>query len=558
MEEIEYVVTLKDRAYLEGFYLDMAASYAAGNCPARSVTCSSKRPLSRNTHYFLTLTEAEELSNDPRVLSVSPVGLEIAAIKPLWTQAGTWHKGATNNSSYNNWGIYRVPRESNTPTFGTDGTQFIQSTVNITSSGKNVDIIVVDGHIDPDHPEFAINSNGTGGSRVVQLDWYTLNSTVGSIDDDSAGMLTSSYVYTPYSGSSALSSDNNHGAHVAGVAAGNTNGWARDANIYNINPYSSNPNGTLSNLVIWDYIRAFHLTKEINPETGFKNPTICNCSYGSSIAFPNTGTYTTGEITSINYRGTVSTTSTSFSDAELIARGIYTVSGVSDVPYFSASVSADIEDAIADGIIVVGAAGNESFLIDTPSGQDYNNSFSATYNSINYTWYANRGTVPSATPSVICVGAVSALANESKATFSNCGPRVDLFAPGRYIMSSLNNNISYGGVSDNRDINYYLGKLSGTSMASPQVCGIVACILELYPRFTQAEVYTYLLNYAKSNKITATSGGDLTDLQGAPNKYLFYYKERNDAGSVYPKVNFNIRPSSGQAWPRPKIYRYGR
>ncbi len=54
MEELEYIVTLKDKAYLEEFYHDMESSHAAGQCPARSVSCSLKRPLSRNTHYFLT------------------------------------------------------------------------------------------------------------------------------------------------------------------------------------------------------------------------------------------------------------------------------------------------------------------------------------------------------------------------------------------------------------------------------------------------------------------------------------------------------------------------
>jgi hypothetical protein len=560
MEELEYIVTLKDKEYLEGFYHDMEAGYAAGNCPARSVSCAAKRPLSRNTHYLLTRNEAEELRTDPRVLAVSPVSLELVAIRPLWEQTSIWNKSSSNTNTHKNWGLYRVTEEENPTGYGSDDLVSITSTINVNASGKNVDVIIIDGHVDPNHPEFALNSDGTGESRVTQLNWFTLNSIVTSIDDDSASLLTSNYVYTPYTGSADLTNNNNHGAHVAGTACGNTQGWARDANIYNINPYASNPNGLVSSLAMWDYIRAFHLTKPINPETGIKNPTICNGSYGSVLIFPYSGEYETGPITDILYRGVESSTSTTFTDEFLTANGIYTSGGVSEVPYFSPSIAADIEDAISDGIIVVGAAGNESFKIDVVDGIDYDNLFIAEYEGIPYAWASNRGTTPSAAADVICVGAVSSFANEEKRESSNCGPRVDIFAPGSNIMSSFNGIGSFGGTTDPRDANFRIGKISGTSMASPQVCGLLACVLELYPRFNQTDARNYLINYAKTGQLTNTSGGpaDTTDLQDSENRYIYYYKERLDDGNVYPKSNYAIRPNSGQVWPRPKIYRYGR
>ena len=63
-----------------------------------------------------------------------------------------------------------------------------------------------------------------------------------------------------------------------------------------------------------------------------------------------------------------------------------------------------------------------------------------------------------------------------------------------------------------------------------------------------------------TNQITDTNGisTDYTSLQGSDNKYLFYYKDRLEAGQVGPKVNLGARPSKGMTWPRPKIYRYGR
>jgi subtilisin family serine protease len=88
-----------------------------------------------------------------------------------------------------------------------------------------------------------------------------------------------------------------HGTHVAGIAAGNTQGWAREANIYNLivglnlpivpaDPsIPVDPDTTVdefytpSNL-LFNYIREFHNTKPINTETGRRNPTIVNNSWG--------------------------------------------------------------------------------------------------------------------------------------------------------------------------------------------------------------------------------------------------------------------------------------
>jgi subtilisin family serine protease len=361
-------------------------------------------------------------------------------------------------------------------------------------------------------------------------------------------------VYTPYTGSTVLTDDNNHGAHVAGTVAGNSQGWARDATIYNINPYPSNPNGDFDTLIMWDYIRAFHRTKSINPATGKRNPTICNCSYGSGIQFPNTSGYTSGSVTRATYRGTViENGGAALTSQQLTDAGIYNESGTVVVPFWSAAIEADIEDAIADGIVIVGSAGNDSFLIDRVGGTDYNNNFRATYFSINYTWYYHRGSAPASASNVICVGAVDDTVSETKATFSNCGPRVDVYAPGRYIMSSLNS----GTVNDVRNNTYKVSKYSGTSMASPQVCGVLACLLETYPNLTQQEALDWLRAYSQLNQITDTEGStdDLTSLQGSDNRFLYARKERQESGAAFPKLDYKLRPTSGTVYPRTRINR---
>lgn len=561
----EYIITLHKLEDSDDFYHDIETPGGTVDIPEREVPVYRRRPISRNTHYMLTHEEAKLINNDPRVAGVTLAEMILNSITPNWTTPSqTYDKSSTNWGTHYNWGIKRCTYGNQLSPWGNPGTPSITSTSSYSLSGKNVDVIIVDGHVNPSHPTFSINANGTGGSRVNQFDWYTLNSLVSSVDDDAATLLSGTYTYTPYStgfGSDAAS-DNNHGCHVAGVAAGNENGWARDANIYNISPYPTNPN-SLSSLIMWDYIIAFHLSKTVNPATGVKNPTICNCSYGASFKFPNTLGYTTGPITYASYRNTeIGDDIVALTAAELNSVGIYntTVLGVvtATVPYFNEATAADIEQAIAAGIIIVAAAGNESFFIDNADGLDYNNTFDATYDETNYVWYQHRGQAPAAVSNVIAVGAVGINSVEDKASYSNTGPRITVFAPGTNIMSSFNDNNYYGSVTDPINGNYFNGKISGTSMASPQVCGVLACVLEAYPSMNQADALHYIQSYSRLNQITGTSGGtsDTHDLQGAPNLYLYAYPERPLVNSVYPKRNFKVRPTVGNVFPRANIRVY--
>jgi hypothetical protein len=340
--------------------------------------------------------------------------------------------------------------------------------------------------------------------------------------------------------------------HVAGTVVGNSQGWARDANIYMISPYFNNPN-TLASENVFDYIRAFHKNKPINPLTGRKNPTICNNSWGSFYEF------TRSDVTNINWRGTNYTNN--FTDANLRSYGIVNFdANTIYVQAWTNALVADVEDTIDDGIILVGAAGNLSTKIDTIGGIDYNNTITVS-NVFTFTAPYHRGSWNTVGGNAICVGSISLLVNESKATSSNCGPRVDIYSPGNVIISSL--HTAGGGVTlvnDFRNSNYKVGKYQGTSMASPQVCGVLACLLEQYSRFDQTNAVDYLNNTVKENQITDTGGGytDNTSLQGSNNNYLYYKKERIDSGTISPKVNRNIRANSGQVYPRTNMVTYGK
>lgn len=371
----EFIVTLKDYSFLEEFYADMETQGTTKSfVPNRSVECVNKRYISRNTHYILTDEEARALSQDPRVEAVSVRAKDIADnIRLHAEQTASWNRSSTNTFGEKNWGLYRTQLAQNISQWGSEsGTNTEIATIKINGTGKNVDIVIVDGMLDPTHPEF----NG----RAIQYDWFgqhdaairgngvkivsvarnnniativtqaphslkvgsvinvtitvgntTFNATgvtVTEITDTitfrynstGANVLTTSatgtwvgvYQYDNYTG------NNNHATHVAAIAAGATQGWARESNIYNLRFDGAY---TPPELLI-DYIRQFHATKPVNGTTGRKNPTLVNNSWGFGVTVNNTNPYTGGgfvnpSISKIVYQGTPVTPSGAVTDTGL-------------------------------------------------------------------------------------------------------------------------------------------------------------------------------------------------------------------------------------------------
>ncbi len=107
---------------------------------------------------------------------------------------------------------------------------------------------------------------------------------------------------------------------------------------------------------------------------------------------------------------------------------------------------------------------------------------------------------PSDTSNAITVGAVDS--GDKRASFSNYGACLDIFAPGVNIKSASNES------------NTGTAVMSGTSMASPHVAGAAALVLGAHPAWTPQQVRDDLVAHADSGLVRSPG-------VGSPNRTLF-------------------------------------
>jgi subtilisin family serine protease len=141
-----------------------------------------------------------------------------------------------------------------------------------------------------------------------------------------------------------------------------------------------------------------------------------------------------------------------------------------------ASIAMDlaVSKAIAANIVMCVAAGNSKL------------------NAANFS--------PARVAAAITVGATTS--NDAIATYSNYGSILDILAPGTSIISD--------GISSNSSTKI----LSGTSMATPHVTGVVAKYLSKNTSATPSAVEAFIKNTSTAGKITGLK-------QGTPNALLY-------------------------------------
>ena len=501
MSEREYIVTLNKGVDYDAFNQEMIANTGAGDIPGRSVDIADARLGSqRNTHYSLTDAEASDLKNDSRVLDVAipPDQDDNLEIGLTTTFSGTFYKGSSEGGEYIDWG----KRRHSVITEDTSWTTSLAGSYDFNLDGSGVDVVIQDSGLQVDHPEFI---DEYGVSRVQQINWYNASGISGT---------QSANHYRDFDG---------HGTHCAGTAAGKSFGWAKNARVYSVKLAGlegAGDSGTgISISNAFDVIKLWHRNKPIDPVTGQKRPTIVNMSWGYSTAATS--------LDSVSYRGV---TYTSGNDASFSATpnshmrdtyGIYpynTTSGYR-APVRIASVDTDVEELIDEGVCVCIAAGNNSFKVDVSGGDDYNNSFNRGSGNVFY----HRGSSPYSV-NAFMVGSLLAQSStaDNKVGFSTTGPGVDIYAAGNNIVSCTSNTNKFSDAAYYGSASFRQCNISGTSMASPQVCGLGALYLQANPMLTQAQLQD-MIHKDSSETLEAgslTGYGDTNDAMGRPRRVM--------------------------------------
>ncbi|KAI0760467.1 peptidase 1 [Fomes fomentarius] len=163
--------------------------------------------------------------------------------------------------------------------------------------------------------------------------------------------------------------------------------------------------------------------------------------------------WVTEQATTVTHRPSIGTISLHFSPSDVL--------------------DAAVTNAINAGVHITASAGNAASLSSTQS--------------------------PARAEAIITVGAANIL--DAKSTYSNYGPGVDIFAPGDNILSS------YIGSSNNAT-----EVLSGTSMSTPHVAGLVAYLIGLEGNKPPREVLARLKEFSPDGILTGVPSDTINEL----------------------------------------------
>ena len=577
--------------------------------PDRKVTCAdTKEHSSTRGTYELTEEEADEIAKHPKVkwIELSPSDHRFSYPDPepdtkrfrkstkiyrdLTTPPPSTPTSAEENRT--NWAVKRVGVTTNGKSWpnATGNVAIITDDVSYSLTGKNVDLIIQDSGCLQYHPEFL---DDDGKSRVLDIildgpyyidpSYFTSNSYTYTKPDGRIGITTASAhswwenssnrsgsfssigtVLIPDSytvantlgiGGTSHTMTSSHGTGCAGLSAGRNFGLAFESNIWTISIFSPG-NQTVERS--YDCMKIFHQNKPTNTETGRKNPTVVNGSWGYFAGF-NSGT--TVSYSFAGSTGTFTGYASNSTGVQALAYGLR--SGTTYNRQFATSSRSNSTETAGDemvnaGVIYVTSAGNSNQRLGIGTGDAHYGDYLTTLNSADtragIPGADVSGTVPSGHRNwihpanigfdasidyhpAVCVGAmddyIESNYKERKANYSNNGPGVDIWAPADETLSAgmraangdqLGTETNYSRYNSNFVDRYF----NGTSAASPVVAGLVALFLESKPDATSREVKDFLKDQGSKIIPSTEWRDDVTDTSDAD----YWRGEYNNRGAL--------------------------
>ena len=533
--------------------------------PNRRIDCTAEMPFStKRAVYQISVEEAEVLRQHPKVEWVeessthNPTCLEQRKYDEEFDRhvdifrfknSGIRHIRAggdptpVDNSllDFTQWGLHRHGYKNDPFRSETD----VSADIKYQFTGKNVDVVIMDTGIRWDHPDFLkpgvtsfVDKNST---RVRDILLHGPEEAGTYTWEDFGLTPPGSSPYTDYTVANVLESSSFngswHGSHVGGTAAGNQFGAAFEANIWTIACVDRSDVGWSEPSDGFDYIKVWHKNKPINPETGKRNPTIVNCSWGHRQFIR------TDLSSQATFRGTTYTDGGDFYLNEAYNAIYYLDYTTSQYKGFTTrrvsgqtTMNELLDDPDCQDIVFICSAGNSDHKQDTIGGVDYNNQFTSgtLYYSSGYDNYFHRGGTPAVghegePDAVISVAALAEFYSSSQETldsYTNRGPRTDVTAAGGDVLSPWSS-----GYFDPRDFDFFINYLQGTSMAAPNVTGVVALYLQSKPNATRIDARNWLLEHGTTIAPLIDSEPDFTQSN--------YWGSTTALRDTIPRVLFN-------------------
>lgn len=605
----KYTIKVTEEQYWKEIHDTLCGISSCEHIPNRTVECHDEKDHSPTRGTFvLHEYEVDELKNHPHIewIELDPTEYPESYPKPslylnrwennvkvyrdcdssLSSVAAAATVGELNRT---NWGVMRTGIGTAGVFWGTTtGASIgpVLGNVSYSLTGKNVDVVIHDSGVLQYHPEF-IDSNGQSRVRDIVLDgpYYIDPSYFDNVipgvkytkPDGRVGIATTAAeewweqsskrsvgfstigtvsIVSDYTVQNALGSGgtshtlgSGHGTCCASLVAGKNFGLAFEANIWNMCGIGDNTSITIE--TNYTLMKLFHLYKPVNPETGKKNPTVVNGSWGYQAAF------TSSSVINYQFRTGVGTFTGigSTNQATAMKEGLNNQVNGAYKSWSGSSRSNSTDTAASEmmsvGVIYVCAAGNNNQRLGIgsadPDRLNYmddawfgsgDSRFGGLKVPCNHRdWMNPQGIGFNTTTDfhpVICVGAmddtISAAAlprGESKALYSNNGPGIDVWAPAdETLAAGLPNNGS--GYNDFRRYDnslHFDNNFNGTSAAAPVACGVVCLYMQTNPTASSRIVKEWIKR--DGSRVVGTG--------------LYYDQYPDDTTSVYWTGSFNMR-----------------